>query len=268
MVSHEPLDDVAFLARSPHRVAVLDSLADGPRTRPVLHEETGVSQPTLGRILGSFEGRNWVERDGREYALTPWGGLLAEEFGDLIGTVETIQRLGDVVRRLPTDGMDFDVRRLGSATVTTPEPGDVFRHVRRFEEVVFGATHVRLLTDTMAADSLAKLHDRVQRAPDDLFVESVLTADALTQALDDPALAGLVRDLVRSGRTPVYEFDGSIPQPLGLADGVGLLAPTDEHGIPGALVESEDEVVRAWLTERLDDHRDRATRLTDDDLPS
>lgn len=62
-----PLDDIAFLARSAHRVGVLDALAEGQRERDQLRDATGASSPTLGRILADFEERHWVARDGRPY---------------------------------------------------------------------------------------------------------------------------------------------------------------------------------------------------------
>jgi predicted transcriptional regulator len=116
-----PLDDVEFLARSSHRVEVLQTLATGPRPRPVLHDETGIPQPTLGRILGGFEDRNWVERRGQEYALTELGALIVAEFENLLDTVATVNRVGAVLVDLPTEELDFDVRAFADATVTTPE---------------------------------------------------------------------------------------------------------------------------------------------------
>lgn len=76
----DPMDEVEFLARSDHRVTVLRTLSDRPRTRADLHDATGIPQPTLGRILGDFTERNWAERDGHEYALTEPGMLVAAAF--------------------------------------------------------------------------------------------------------------------------------------------------------------------------------------------
>lgn len=264
-----PLDDVEFLARSAHRVEVLRTLRSGPWTRPDLHDETGVSQPTLGRVLGSLEDRHWVERRGREYALTPLGEVLAAEFDDLLGTVETIQRLGGVIGLLPTDEMAFDVRRFASATITTPEPGDVLRHVRRAEEVLRDARDLRILADTIAPSSLEEGHDRVMDFPEgDLVFESIITGDAIDQTLAEPDLVGLIRDLVASGRAPIYRYDGTIPLTVVVADDTAVLFPTDEQGLPAALIETDDEAVRAWVAEQIDRFRDRAIRLTLEDLPA
>lgn len=107
MPSPTPLDDIAFLARSPHRVAVLDVLASGSRTRGQIRETTEISQPTLTRILGGFEDRGWVEKRGQEYSLTAFGSLLAEDFGALHETVETMQQLKTIGPHLLLEQMDY-----------------------------------------------------------------------------------------------------------------------------------------------------------------
>jgi predicted transcriptional regulator len=237
-------------------------------TRPTLHEETGISQPTLGRILEPFRDRNWVERRGQEYALTAWGELLVDEFDGLLDTVETIRHLGNVIQLLPVGEMDFDVRRFGSATITTPQTGDVLRHVRRAEERLSGADHVRIAADTIAPHSLEDQRDRVVNASgDDLLIESVITGDAIEQALADRQLVDFIRDLLESGQAPVYRYDGTIPMMFATADDIAILAPTDEQGMPGALIETEDEVIRAWVDEQFDAYKDRSTELKVDDLP-
>ena len=71
------IESIEFLARSPHRVGVLEALADGPTDRRDLTETTGASSPTVGRILADFEDRQWLVRDGPTYALTALGEYVA-----------------------------------------------------------------------------------------------------------------------------------------------------------------------------------------------
>lgn len=269
MTEQSSLEVVEFLARSPHRVEVLRRLTEGSWSRPELHDETGISQPTLGRVLGSLEEQTWVERRGREYALSALGELLVEEFEDLLETVETIQRLGVIVPLLPTDEMDFDLRRLGLATILTPQTGDVLRHVRRIQTLFDEADHLRIMADTIAPDSLANLHRRLVNSPDEnALIESILTTTALEMAFSNPELVEWIRDLITSEKAPVYRYDGDIPLTLGLADGTAVLVPTDEHGFPAAVIESTDEAVRDWVVSELDAYRGAATELTTEDLPT
>lgn len=269
MTTLTPLDDVEFLARSPHRVEVLRRLHEGPWGRPDLHEETGISQPTLGRVLDSLEERYWVEHQGGEYRLTAFGALMAEAFDDLLETVETLHKLSEVGPLLPTDAMDFDLERLGTATVLTPEPGDFFRHVRRVEARFEDAERIRILTENIGPQFLESLHTRlVTDADASAIVESILTADAVEMALGNHELVGWIRELIESGRATIYRYDGANPLTLAHYDGTAVIVATDDHGFPAAVIESSDEVVRDWVETELDAYREAATELTVEDLPT
>jgi predicted transcriptional regulator len=250
---------------------VLETLADGPLTRPELHEETGISQPTLGRILGSFEDRNWVEQRRPEYALTPLGELLAEEFEDLLDTVETIQTLGDVVRQLPTDEMDFDVRTFADATVWTPEPGDTLSHIRRMERVWFDADRRRLLGGTLGP---ASFDDRREQARRDfgrlqqMEVETIVSSAMLEQGMSDPEIRRLTHEHWDPEHVRAYLYDGPIPLILAIADDTAMLAPLDENGIPTAVIETENETIRSWTETEMDEYRERSVELRVEDLPT
>ncbi|WP_255195722.1 helix-turn-helix transcriptional regulator [Halorarius litoreus] len=262
-----PLDDVEFLARSGHRVEVLRTLATGPRTRPVLHDATGISQPTLGRILGGFEDRNWVERRGSEYALTECGTLLTEAFENLVDTVAAVQRVGDVLVALPTAELAFDLRELADATVTKPEDGGVFAPIDRLTSQFFGAGRARILVHSAPPGTKEDHHSRAERfQASDRQVESINSVAALDQARADPETAAMVRAGIESGRAIIYEYDEPIPFVLAVTEDVTMLAPTDEQGVPTALVETTSEAVRSWAEATLDAYRERARRVTAEDL--
>jgi predicted transcriptional regulator len=267
MSSQTPLDDVAFLARSGHRVAVLRALAAGPLFRPALHEETGVPQPTLGRILGAFETRGWVTRDGRAYALTAWGRLVVEGFEELTEAVAATQTVGDLLGDLPPDVLDVDLRAFADATVTTPTEGDVLGHVRRAERLLAGGTRIRLVANTLVASSLAGLHDRVVESDDpDFHFETVITGAALDRALADSTFADWVAALVGSGHAPLYRYEGTVPLTVGVVDEIALLGPLDDEGLPTALVESHDPAVREWAETTYERYRTNSTEVTAADL--
>jgi hypothetical protein len=71
---------------------------------------------------------------------------------------------------------------------------------------------------------------------------------------------------IESGRAIIYEYDGPIPFVLAVADDVTMLAPTDDQGVPTTLIETENETVRSWAEATLDDYRDRARKVTPEDL--
>jgi predicted transcriptional regulator len=265
MPSPAPLDDIAFLARSPYRVAVLDVLAEGSRTRRELREVTDVSQPTLTRVLTGFEDRSWVEKRGQEYGLTAFGSLLAEEFGALHETVGTIHQLETIGPYLPFEEMDFDVRLFRDATITLPRPPDVQATLRRGEALVRDASRIRWLGATFTLDSLPKQRELVLERGQ--TQEIVIASDAFEGMLSHPQAVPVVRELLATEDVTVYRYAGEVPFTLVLADDVAGIVPYNDEGAPCALVETEDETIREWVVATLDDYRSRGERVTVDDLP-
>lgn len=262
------LEDVDFLARSEHRVAVLGRLAGGPQTRRELHERTGISQPTLGRIFGDFEDRHWVERSGHEYALTPCGELVWEAFGDLLDTVETVQRLDGVAEHLPADELGLDLRALADATVTTPSEGNALAHVTRLEELWYGSSRGRVVIDMVPPGSPIDNRNRADWfEAGDQHYEAINTAEMLDPVLADPEIAAMFRVGLSSPRMRIYRYEGEIPLVFGMAGGTAFLAPKDRSGMPVALVESTDERVLSWVDEQWETYRVQSTELTVEDLP-
>lgn len=90
------MDEVEFLARSDHRVGVLEELTAGVRDRADLRTATGAFASTAGRVLSDFEERRWIARDGPSYGLTPLGEYVADRFLDLRDAMETERKLRDV----------------------------------------------------------------------------------------------------------------------------------------------------------------------------
>lgn len=260
-----PLDDVAYLARSNHRVTVLTELAAGPTTRRELRDATGISQPTLGRVLDGFAARDWVREDaGRTYALTPLGRLLAEEFGDLLDTVETTQALRELAPSLPLETFDFDLRRLADARITVPTATDASAHLRRERELLEGAGRIRFLCNEANPDTVRAYRDRVVEQGQ--HIEVVIAADTVDVAVDDPLVRDYLRDFLETGRASFYRYDGPVSVMLGRLDDVATIVPIDDRGVPCGLVESTDPEVRAWVDETIDARRADATPLALEDL--
>lgn len=267
MTNRTPLEDVEFLARSSHRVDVLRTLTSGPSTRADLHDETGISQPTLGRALQSLQERGWIESSGGEYALTAVGEFVTAGFVELLDSVETVQHLDAAFEHLPTDRMDFDLRAFADARILTPEPSDPFRHVRRVEELVYGADHLRLLNDVLPPGTTDDHSNRFEDYADsDRVVEAVVTAGTLDQSLEESDVAEFFEEVLALDRLDIYRYEGEIPLMVGNADGTAFLVPKDVEGVPAALIETEHDAVRSWVDALIDEHLAAATKVTADEV--
>ncbi|MFP4628902.1 MAG: helix-turn-helix transcriptional regulator, partial [Halobacteriales archaeon] len=117
------IEDIEYLARSGHRIGVLDTLAEQPKNRHELCSSTGASSPTIGRILADFDDRRWIVRDGSTYELTPLGEYVAERFQDLRSAMETERELRDVWEYIPREMEGFSVDLFADAVVSYPGPG-------------------------------------------------------------------------------------------------------------------------------------------------
>lgn len=259
------LDDASFLARSEHRVTVLALLTEGGKTRSEVREATGISQATLGRVLEDFVDRGWAKTEGRTYALTPFGTVLAEEFGSLLDTIESMQRIEDVARWLPEDAPD--PRHFADATVVLPTTGNVLAHIERSQQMLDEARNVKVVSSSVFPDAIRAHADRNW---DGVRYESsvgVIGGDALDVLLADPELARLAKALfLETGLGEVYRYDGPIDCMFGIADGTVLIAPLDENDVPRAHVDSSNPVVVEWAEAKFQRYVDEGTKLTVDDF--
>lgn len=260
-----PLDDIAFLARSNNRVCVLKELTVDRRTRRELRDSTGISQPTLGRILDGFQERGWVKMTGRGYELSPFGRLLADEFEGLMETTAAIQHLRDLAPRLPLDEMDFDLRLLAQGTITTPKPTDASAHFRRETELLGRTDRIQFLCNQAQPETVERYRDWVVTQGGEL--EAIIAGDAIDAARADAEMCTYLEELFASDRVTIHRYDGTVSIMLGLLDDIASVVPLDENGVPCAFIESEHPAVSAWVTEALKSHREQAEPVTDQHLP-
>ncbi|MFC4440141.1 MULTISPECIES: helix-turn-helix transcriptional regulator [Natrialbaceae] len=142
------IEEIEFIACSEHRVGVLDALAEGGCDRADLRAATGAHASTIGRVIGDFEERRWIERSGSTYELTPLGEFVAERFAAFREAMDTEGKLRDVWQWLPREMEGFSVDLFADAVVAYPGPGypyePVDRVIQLFEEsdsmCGFGAT--------------------------------------------------------------------------------------------------------------------------------
>ena len=139
------IDDIAYLARSDHRVPSLVALTDRSRSRAELCELFGVSSSTIRRTLGEFEDRNWIQKEGYQYVTTELGEAIASGMEDLIGKVETERKLRDVWHWLPDQVIGFAIENSSETTVTVAEFDAPYRPVNRFRSLLLEASRFQFL---------------------------------------------------------------------------------------------------------------------------
>lgn len=241
------LDDVAFLARSEYRLAVLTALVEREQTRSELLEDVDASRVTLGRTLAELEERHWVKQDGRRYRTTPTGALVAEEFERLLDTVRGERRVRDILQWFPIEEIGFDLELITELEVAVASRTDPTLPVRRASAWLETADRVRAVTHQVAHASFEAMHRRTVNG--DQRFEVVMTPNTIDTLATDPDLSPLFEEMLDAESVAFYETDGPVPVVLFLTGdemGFGL---TDDDGVPKALLRSDAPDVHEWAIE-------------------
>lgn len=256
------LADVVYLSRSENRVRLLETLADGPRTRRELMASTGISRTTLGRILNEFAEREWAERttDG-EYAATRTGEHVVASFAPLVEAMATVRSLGEATEWLPMSVHDVGIDAFLDARVHRPDPNAPLSFARELVDRIEDAETFRTLTYLAPPrnDVAEVMHERIRTGA--LRTEFVLAGGLTEHLADDSERRARWNDSLEAGAV-AYRYDGYIPSNLFVVDESVLVVNTDaESGPPGAFVESDDARVLEWADDLIASHREASERL-------
>ncbi|MFA9426012.1 helix-turn-helix transcriptional regulator [Natronorubrum sp. A-ect3] len=253
------LEEIEFLALSANRVDVLRLLAERGHTRTELASETGASQATLGRILSDFQERSWIRRVDSEYTATATGELVATGFTDLQAIIETERRLRDVVDFLPAASMTFDLKRLANATITTPSQTRPNAPLSRLLELLEDADEVQTVSHAFNEQTITVVQE--QTATDSQLFNGVFSRRAIKALAADTELRGRLEALLGTDDASVRVLDGDVPLAVMILDDVVYLLLRDEYGVLRASIDTDDEVVRSWAQDAVDDYWADATPL-------
>lgn len=260
--AHSTLEDVEFIARSPSRVRVLETIQEAPRTRDELKQATEASRTTLSRLLADFEDRGWIDRADSRYQLTPEGSFVAAEVIRLLENLETASRLDGTLGWLPTDEFGFDLRRLRDAEVVTLSWNDP-SSMRRLAERLAGADHVRSIATALSRDVVDVV--RTLTVEHGASYEGILAPEAVEIAREHPELRRQLREILEAERTTVCRYVGE--PSLAMVMVIDDQATVCNHGSGGPQMEaviSDDEAFRAWVDAYVDAVRADAEPLDAD----
>ncbi|WP_226041613.1 MarR family transcriptional regulator [Natrinema sp. DC36] len=259
-----PLEDIRFLADSENRFTALEALAAGPRTRAELRTATEASKATISRLLGDFESRGWVARNGHRYALTPLGEYVASEFIDLYDHMTTASDLRELLPWFPLGELDieFDLEVLTEARITAATPDDPMAPVARVLDIERESTRTKTLADKFPEPCVDARHEAVVGGSQTMELVTTLT---VIEAVMASPCADEFEDIVAADRAAVYIYDGDVP-PGGIYDGTAYRIVLDDRDVSVGLIESDDPALVDRLTETFDEYRDASTRLTASEL--
>jgi predicted transcriptional regulator len=250
------IDEFVGLAR---RWSVLEALREGPLDRRDLQERVGVSRPTIHRQVRALGEDGLVAKRNGAVVLTPVGELAATEFARVFEVMDTVSALSQVARWVPVEEFDFDFDRFRGADVVLSHPNDPLAPTRRMLQQVHSADDIRILTYTFLPEG-----DPATRRcfiEDHQSLVGVLDPELLDAVLADPASASHLQELLAGGARIAVAAE-PVPIILTIADETVLIGAVDEGGSPQGLIVTDDEVIRSWAQSVVDEHFERADRIT------
>ena len=252
------LEEIDFLARSNHRVGVMEELTEGSRERWELSDATGASSPTMSRILTDFEERRWIVRDGPTYELTPLGEFVVERFLKLREGMQIERKLRDVWQWLPREMKGFSVDLFADAVVSYPGPGYPYEPIERLKHLIEGTTRMRGF-DSIVFKSINN-ETVCQAVLDGMELEYVFSPTALEKTFAwDPER--VVEAASREHCTVLVHDD--LPDRsrcgLGIVDErAGICCHDPETGALTAVIDTDAPAAREWAIATFERVRDEA----------
>ena len=253
----DPREQVLYLARANSRVQVVEQLVEsGTATQQELRTHLDASRTTVSRALQSLSERNWVERRDTGYRLTTLGRVVANEFTGMLNRIGAAEDIAEFLKWFPADVDAPDFLAASDIEVTTPTDADPYAPARKQTEILQTADRLRVLLPAIDRDSTETITEQVTGRG--LAVETVLSPSVESTA-ESADFAPLMREKIETGRSLVLVAQESPPFYLGLADDgrvqVGL---ADDEGVPRALLETDDDRIRAWADGVYEDYREPA----------
>lgn len=247
------LDTIEYLARSDHRVEVLDAICTAPRTREEIRGLTDASRVTVGRIIADLEERDWIVRNGTEYEPTTSGRFIAREFTRLVRNLDTFEALPPVVEWFPGDEPAFDLCLLDDATVVTADEGDLIAPIRRGLDHIGQADHLRAVGNGISHEFAEAIREAVETGQRNIIIGPPEMVDAIRTDAD---LRADIRAILESDRATLLQYEGEENLPVVQIGDDSVTLCSGDHR---AMVETDDPTVYEWAESYFASLRSRAT---------
>lgn len=240
------IDDIEFLARSPHRVEVLGALADAPRTRHELKERADVSRVTIRRLLEDLDERGWIVNENGQYEATARGRTVSREFARLHANLSVADSLDDALEWLPTEEFEFDLARLHDADVLRASSWETQTEaIRHAADCVHGAERIRGTAIGFSHEVVDAIRELVVGGEGSF--EMVVDETALGMIRNDEGLRHRFRDILGAQGGALHRYTGAAPLHMVCTfDELVVICGHVDEGPPPGTLETTDHEVHEW----------------------
>ena len=252
------METAAALLRSETPIRILERLDEAAATKYELRDELDCARTTVDRNLDRLEADGWVVESENRYVITTGGEIVLEQASTFLETVGVASRLQPVLRWLPREVLDIDLKHFADAEVTVPTDGQPIAMVDKHTQAVKRASDARLVLPVVSPQGLQAQYEN--HSLEDLSVEVIATPTVTDILQSAPEFADAITEMQEAGALDIYVTEQSLPCYLGLLDETVQIG-VDNDGQPRALLESDDEAVRAWAAEKIESYRADAVPL-------
>lgn len=247
---------VDLVRRGPALTALRDR---GPMDRHELQEHLDVSRPTVHRLTRALEDRKLVARTEEGCSLTALGETITEALDEFKHATETAERLAPVLAAVADQDPSFDPTAFADATVTLAEPGNPYRAVERFMELLDASETLQGL-DPAPINPL-HVEEIYTRVRDGMDTDAVFSPEAMRSLLT--TYPDRMATVFESGHLTLRTHS-ELPFGLTLCDErVGIGVYDDDTGLLRTYVDTDAPAARGWAEKIYTEYRSGATELTD-----
>lgn len=252
-------DTAAALVRSGTRLAILDHLREGDASRYDLRAALDCARTTVDRNVEQLVDEGWAAETETGYTLTTSGAVALEAAETYVETIEAADHLQPILDWLPRDALDIDLRYLADADVVVATDATPVAMVDRHVQAATRAEHARMVLPIVSTQGMdAQAREMTDREVHSEVIVTPTVAEAFTT---DPEFEQRLATLRERGDFEAFVTEEPVPYYLGVLDETVQIG-VDDDGQPKALLESEDERVRAWAVQKVESIKENATPLS------
>jgi predicted transcriptional regulator len=241
------------------RATFLSAIASGPKSKPDLRDELGLSRSTVYKAVRELEHHDLVERTDDGFALTIAGRHVESAYREFHDRVADVCQAQELLAILPRD-CDLPSELLADAEVVAAERHAPNHPLQQFEEMVATA-------DTVRGISPVALPRYVE-----LFHEQAVVGEVSTKlVLEQPVVRYLLTDYgdqfeaaTTSPYLSIRETEETLPFGLivveGESDGVAVVVYDDRGELRGIVTNDAPAAVE-WGLETFERYDENAVEL-------
>lgn len=256
----EAIQEIEFLAGSKTRVRILDLLSRHDQLdKQELRDQIDASRTTVQRNLDTLVDQGWIQNTNRTYEIDTCGDLIAEKFLNLTETVQAERQLQPFLTHVDRSDINIDIELLADAELLVAEPGNPWSMINRHVECLKGMDHCRGFLPFTGLHASEAGHERVVNHGAES--ELVVTPEIADIHFSNSAYKELTEEMVETGRSDYFVYDGELPYALVLIDGLAQVVVADGDE-PRAMLETDSEEVIDWAQNKYESYKQQSQKVT------